>query len=69
MKREMHSKFVEQCARRSATYSNAFARTLQQVDLALMKPEIREYAGLTQADFARQMGTAQSVIARLEDAE
>jgi DNA-binding transcriptional regulator YiaG len=69
MKRDMHSEFVERRARKSATYREAFARTLQQIDLALMIREIREDAGLTQADFARQMGATQSVIARLEDAE
>jgi DNA-binding transcriptional regulator YiaG len=65
----MHSEFVERRARKSATYREALARTLQQVDLALMIREIREDAGLTQGDFARQMGTTQSVIADLEDAE
>jgi len=69
VKRDRHSEFVEQRARKSATYRKSFARTLQQVDLALLVREMREDAGLTQTELARKVGTAQSVIARLEDAE
>ena len=69
VRRDRHSEFVEQRARKSATYRKSFARTLQQVDLALLVREMREDAGLTQTEVARKVGTAQSVIARLEDAE
>ena len=69
MKRDKHSEFVQQRTRKSATYRKNFARTLQQVDLALLVREMRDHAGLTQADLARKVGTTQSVIARLEDAE
>ena len=69
VKRDRHSEFVGQRARKSATYRKSFARTLQQVDLALLVREMREDAGLTQTELARKVGTAQSVIARLEDAE
>lgn len=69
MKRDKHTDFVEQRARKSATYRKTFARTLQQVDLALLVREMREDAGLTQTQLARKVGTTQSVIARLEDAE
>ncbi len=69
VKRDRHSEFVEQRARKSAAYRKSFARTLQQVDLALLVREMREDAGLTQTELARKVGTAQSVIARLEDAE
>jgi ribosome-binding protein aMBF1 (putative translation factor) len=69
VKRDRHSEFVEQRTRKSATYRKSFARTLQQVDLALLVREMREDAGLTQAELARKIGTTQSVIARLEDAE
>jgi ribosome-binding protein aMBF1 (putative translation factor) len=69
MRRDKHSEFVEQRARKSATYRKGFARALQQVDLALLVREMREDAGLTQAELARKVGTTQSVIARLEDAE
>lgn len=69
MKRDRHSEFVEQRTRRSATYRKAFARTLHQIDLALLFREMREDTGLTQAELARKVGTTQSVIARLEDAE
>ena len=68
-KRDKHSEFVEERARRSATYRKAFARSLHQLDLAVLVREMREDAGLTQAELARKVGTTQSAIARLEDAE
>jgi DNA-binding XRE family transcriptional regulator len=69
MKRDKHSEIVEQRARKSATYRKTFGRTLHQIDLALLVREMREVAGLTQAELAKKVGTTQSVIARLEDAE
>ena len=69
VKRDKHSGFVAQRARKSATYRKTFARCLQQIDLALLVREMRGAAGLTQTELARNVGTTQSVIARLEDAE
>jgi ribosome-binding protein aMBF1 (putative translation factor) len=69
MKPDKHNKFLEQRASRSATYRRAFVGTLQQIDLAVLVREMREDAGLTQAELAKKTGTTQSVIARLEDAE
>jgi ribosome-binding protein aMBF1 (putative translation factor) len=69
MKRDRHSEIVEQRIRKSATYRKTFARTLHQIDLALLVREMREEAGLTQTELAKKAGTTQSVIARLEDAE
>jgi ribosome-binding protein aMBF1 (putative translation factor) len=68
-KRDRHNKIVQQRARKSAPYRKTFKRTLHQIDLALLVREMREDAGLTQAELARKVGTTQSVIARLEDAE
>jgi ribosome-binding protein aMBF1 (putative translation factor) len=68
-KRDRHSGIVGQRTRKSATYRKTFARSLQQIDLALLVREMREDACLTQAELARKVGTTQSVIARLEDAE
>ena len=68
-KRDGHSEIVERRARKSATYRKTFERSLRQIDLALLVREMREGEGLTQAELARTVGTTQSVIARLEDAE
>ena len=69
MKTDRHTRIVKERSRRSAAYRKSFVRTLHQVDLALLVREMRENAGLTQADLARRIETTQSVIARLEDAE
>ncbi len=69
MKKDRHGEVVEKRSRKSARYRKAFARTLHQIDLALLVREMREDAGLTQSELAKKAGTAQSVIARLEDAE
>ena len=69
MKTDRHKRFVQERARRSARYRSTFQRTLHQIDLALLVREMRESAKLTQAELAKRVGTTQSVIARLEDAE
>jgi ribosome-binding protein aMBF1 (putative translation factor) len=69
MKRDRHTEIVGQRARKSAAYRRTFARTLHQIDLALLVREMREDAGFTQAELARKVDTTQSAIARLEDAE
>ena len=67
--RDRHERIVERRGRKSAAYRKAFRRTRYQIDLALLVREMREDSGLTQAELAKKVGTTQSVIARLEDAE
>lgn len=68
-KNDRHRGFIAERARRSAAYRETFERTLLQIDLALLVREMREDSGMTQTELARKVGTTQSVIARLEDAE
>lgn len=69
MKRDTHRELTEERARKSAIYRKTFAQSLQQIDLAVLVREMREDAGLTQTELAKKIGSTQSVIARLEDAE
>lgn len=47
VKRDQHRRIVDQRAQKSAIYRKTFARTLQQVDLAMLVREMHEEAGLT----------------------
>ena len=69
MKRDRHSQIVRGQMRRSPRYRRTFSRNLEQIDRALLVREMREAASLSQKELAERVGTTQSVIARLEDAE
>jgi ribosome-binding protein aMBF1 (putative translation factor) len=69
MKHDQHAEIVGRRSRKSAAYRKVFSRTVQQIDMALLVREMREDSDLTQTELAKKIGTTQSVIARLEDAE
>jgi len=69
MKNDKYSQVVQERMRRSPRYRRAFLRSLQQIDLAMLVREMREAAALSQKQLADRVGTTQSVIARLEDAQ
>jgi len=69
MKRNHHSEYVRARMKRSARFRRAYRRSLHKVDLAILVAQMREAAGLSQAELAARIDTAQPVIARLENAE
>jgi ribosome-binding protein aMBF1 (putative translation factor) len=69
MKQDLHAKYVQERMKRSGRYRRAYARHGRRIDLAMLVREMRHAAGLSQAALADRVGTTQSVIARLEDAE
>jgi ribosome-binding protein aMBF1 (putative translation factor) len=69
MKRDHHRDYVRARMKRSARFRHAYRRNRHKVDLAILVAQMREAAGLSQAELAARIGTAQPVIARLENAE
>jgi len=69
MSHDQHAEFVQKRMKRSARYRRAYTRHGRRIDLAMLVREMRDAAGLSQAELAERAATTQSVIARLEDAE
>ena len=69
MKRDHHAEYVQERMKRSARFRRAYQRSLRQVDLAILVNQMREAAGMSQAELAKRISTSQPVIARLEDAD
>ena len=69
MKRDHHKEYVRGRMKRSARFRRTYRQSLHKVDLAILVAQMREAAGLSQAQLAARIDTAQPVIARLENAE
>ena len=69
MRQDHHAEYVRARAKRSPTFRRAYQRNLRQVDLAILVIQMREAAGLSQAELAKRIGTSQPTIARLENAD
>jgi DNA-binding XRE family transcriptional regulator len=62
-------KILAQMTGRDARLQQAFEEELGHREVARKLYELREGAKLSQAELARRVGTTQSVISRLEDAD
>jgi ribosome-binding protein aMBF1 (putative translation factor) len=63
------TKILAQIAGRAPKRHQAFEEEVANRDVAHKIYQLREDAGLSQAELARRIGTTQSVISRLEDAD
>lgn len=66
-KKDRHQEIVEEEMKNPA-YARAYREAAERFNMALLVAKMRQGAGLTQRELARGIGTTQSVIARLEDA-
>ena len=63
------TKILTQMAGRDPKRQQAFEEEVANRDVAHKIFQLREDAGLSQVELARRVGTTQSVISRLEDAD
>jgi len=69
MKQDQHGEYVRERMKRGDGFRRAYARYGRQIDLAILVAQMREAAGFSQAELAKRIGTAQPVIARMENAD
>ncbi len=63
------AKILADIAGRDLKRQQAFEEAVANREVAQRIYELREQAGLSQAELAKRVGTTQSVISRLEDAD
>ncbi|MBX7123018.1 MAG: helix-turn-helix domain-containing protein [Opitutaceae bacterium] len=63
------TRILADIARHEPKRQQAFEEEMANREVAHKIHELRQKAGLTQAELARRIGTTQSVISRLEDAD
>jgi ribosome-binding protein aMBF1 (putative translation factor) len=63
------NKILADFAGRDAKRQQAFEEAVANREVAQRIYELREQAGLSQTELAKRVGTTQSVISRLEDAD
>ena len=63
------TKILAEIAGHDSKRQQAFEEEVANREVAQRIYELRQHAGLSQAELARRVGTTQSVISRLEDAD
>ena len=63
------TKILAEIARHDPKRQQAFEEEVANREVAQRIYELRQHAGLSQAELAKRIGTTQSVISRLEDAD
>lgn len=69
IKKDDLDRLTQKLLKQDPSLAEEFERTDQAIDIGFQIYDLRKKAGLTQAQLARLVGTRQSNIARIEDAD
>lgn len=68
-KKDDFDKYIDRVLVKDPSLADEFAKIDQAIDIGIQIYRLRKKSGLTQAGLAKLVGTAQSNIARIEDAD